>query len=88
QGYNDFITLLTQSIGMEKIALIHLNDTKQKCGSRIDQHCAVGEGSLSSRLRLFAAEKKLRHVPMVMELPVLQEKKEKEIFNLVKNWRI
>ncbi len=88
QGYTDFITLLTHSIGMEKIALIHLNDTKQKCSSRIDQHCAVGEGSLSSRLRLFAAEKKLRHVPMVMELPVLQEKKEKEIFNLVKNWRI
>ena len=88
QGYIDFITLLAKSVGLEKISLIHLNDTKQQCGSKIDQHCAVGEGSLNSRLRLFACEKKLRHVPMVMELPVLHEQKEKEILNLVKNWRI
>ena len=86
-GYTDFMSLLTNTIGMDKIALIHLNDTKQQCGSKIDQHCIVGDGILNSKLRYFTHEQKLWHVPMIMELPLVQEQKEKEVLRLVKSWQ-
>jgi len=34
-------------IGLENLQVIHINDTRVKCGSRTDRHAHIGEGSIS-----------------------------------------
>ena len=41
-----FINFLNTTIGIERIKLIHLNDTVEKLGSRIDRHSIVGQGTI------------------------------------------
>ncbi len=34
-------------VGLENLHVVHVNDTKVKCGSRVDRHAHIGEGSIS-----------------------------------------
>lgn len=35
-------------VGLENLHVVHVNDTKVACGSRVDRHAHIGEGSISS----------------------------------------
>ncbi len=35
-----------KKIGLDKLKAIHLNDSKEKCGSRVDRHARIGEGQI------------------------------------------
>lgn len=43
-GFNDFILKFNSLIGIENIALFHLNDSKTKLGSEVDRHENLGHG--------------------------------------------
>lgn len=65
-----FIAILVRTIGLEKIKLIHLNDTNEKLGSRIDRHLMPGAGQLGiDNLQAFANHPLLKNIPVIMELP-------------------
>lgn len=82
-----FITNLQSCIPLEKIALIHLNDTTEKLGAKIDRHAAPGEGNIgAAALRQLVRHPKLQHVPIIMELPKLDECEEARLVCEVKNW--
>ena len=82
-----FIKLLDDTIGLSNIALIHLNDTHEKVGSLIDRHAAPGEGTIGiDALKRFAQHCLLKHIPMILELPVLHEEHELVIYNQVRAW--
>lgn len=81
-----FLDLIQKCIGFENIALLHLNDIKQECGSRIDRHEVIGEGKLGSILPEFINLEALKNIPIIMELPVMDEEKEKEILQMVRGW--
>lgn len=81
-----FIDLVEQTIGIERVALIHLNDTGQQKGSRIDKHEIVGEGQLARALPLFLKQPRMSNVPVIMELPVLEIDKEREVLAMVQGW--
>jgi len=66
--------------------LIHLNDIKQPCGSRIDKHERVGAGVLGDSLRQLIMHNQLEHVPIIMELPIMSDEEEKQILEKVRNW--
>ena len=85
--HGEFIDLLDELIGLERIVLIHLNDTKEKCGSLIDRHDIVGQGKLGdSVLKHFIAQPRLAHIPVLMELPVLPEQEEIALLRKVISW--
>ena len=86
QGREEFFLLIEKTIGFANIALIHLNDTNQKCGSRIDKHEAIGNGLLSQALPLFLAHPLLKTVPVILELPIMSEQEERAILDLVEKW--
>jgi len=82
-----FIQLLDETIGIESIALLHLNDTNEKRGSQNDRHEVVGKGVLGDQvLRDFALHPRLKHIPLLLELPVLTEIEEKAVLDKVKSW--
>lgn len=76
-GYNfdaldQFIALLEQTMGIENIALIHLNDSQKTCGSKIDQHAIPGRGLIgANKLRRLVCHPKLSHIPLIFEPPPL-----------------
>lgn len=81
-----FLELVEKTIGFNAIALIHLNDIKQQCGSRIDKHEKVGEGILGDSLRQLITQKQLERIPLIMELPIMKEEDECELIEKVRKW--
>lgn len=86
KGQLHFLELVDKTMGLANIALIHLNDTKQLLGSRIDRHEIVGNGILNDSLKLFVHQSALQHIPIIMELPVIPEEEEKRILEMVRSW--
>jgi deoxyribonuclease IV len=83
-----FINFLEKTIGIDRIILIHLNDSKRKLGSRVDQHAAIGEGYIGKKsLKRFMMHPQLRHIPVLLELPVLKENEEHALLMEVRKWR-
>lgn len=84
-----FIEFLDNTIGIDRIKLIHLNDAKERLGSRIDRHAIVGEGEIGKEaLRRFILHPKILHIPIIMELPVLSETREVAILDEVYSWGV
>lgn len=86
---NAFVETLESTIGINNIALLHLNDTNELLGSRSDRHEVLGKGLLGEQvLREFALHEKLKHLPLLMELPTLGEADEQVILDKVRSWSI
>lgn len=84
-----FIDELEHTIGIETIALIHLNDSHYEAGSRIDKHAPLGKGTIGQdALRAFALHPKLSTIPLILELPLLPSEQEIAILQTVKQWHI
>lgn len=86
KGQLHFMELIKKCIGFENVALLHLNDIKQECGSRIDRHEIIGAGKLAGQLADFVTQEPFKKTPMIMELPVMEEEPEKEILKMVRGW--
>lgn len=85
QQQDDFIGLLDQALGLSSIGLIHLNDTSQQLGSRIDHHAAIDQGLIGlTALKRFISHPALCNVPIIMEMPVATREEEVRYINLVK----
>jgi deoxyribonuclease-4 len=57
-------------IGLERLVVIHANDSKRECGSRVDRHEAIGKGQIGrDAFRLIVNHPKLKKIPMILETP-------------------
>jgi deoxyribonuclease IV len=57
-------------LGLERLGLIHMNDSKHPFGSRKDRHEEIGMGTLGDApFRRIMNDERLRHVPKVLETP-------------------
>lgn len=84
---NEFFHQLESTIGMDRIALIHLNDTSVAQGSHEDVHEPFGDGKIGiETLRVFALNEKLAGIPLILELPVLPLAREQQTLDLVNSW--
>jgi len=83
-----FIQELGTILGYERIVLLHLNDTKERLGSRIDKHEIPGQGNIGAdALRVFVADKRLAHANIILELPVLASQQELQVYQKVVDWQ-
>ncbi len=61
-------------VGFERVKAIHLNDSKQPFGSRVDRHAHIGRGHLGSEpFRHLLNDPTWRHTPMYLETPKERE---------------
>lgn len=87
ESQNAFITTINTTIGLDSVALVHLNDTPEKLGSKIDRHCEIGKGNLSEELlRNFVVHPSLSTVPIILELPLMPELEEEALLSKVRSW--
>ncbi len=91
-GYKNVIKRFDEIIGIEKIKVIHLNDSKTELGSKVDRHANIGEGKIG--LRFFHAilnDNRFSNIPKIIEIPERDEKSQESLIflrNLQKMERI
>ena len=69
-GYRETMRALLMCGGHVRVKAIHLNDSRQGLGSRVDRHAHIGEGCLgAAAFRLFLNDPRFRAVPMILETP-------------------
>jgi deoxyribonuclease IV len=57
-------------IGLNKLGVFHLNDSKKEFGSRVDRHERIGEGKIGlEAFRLIMNDLRFKNVPKILEIP-------------------
>lgn len=61
---------LDRTVGLGRLLAVHLNDSKETLGSRVDRHAPIGEGSIGfDALAALAADPRLAHAAFYLEEP-------------------
>jgi deoxyribonuclease IV len=59
-------------VGLDQLKLLHVNDSRDACGSNRDRHTALGKGEIKRKgLKAFLGEPRLQGLPAVFEGPGL-----------------
>jgi deoxyribonuclease-4 len=83
-GQKEFIDLLEKTVGIDAIALIHLNDSNELPGTFRDQHAFLGQGKIGlEALRRFIHEPRLVEKPIILELPDSSDSQQEDMIKLV-----
>lgn len=70
EGLEAFFKEIDERFGLQKLKLIHLNDSKTSFASRVDRHWHIGEGQIGLEgFKIILSHPIVRSVPMVMETP-------------------
>ncbi len=66
-----------RTIGLDRLAALHLNDSKTAHGSRVDRHEHIGKGKIGlNAFRFIMRDKRFRKIPKVLETPKGNELRE------------
>lgn len=61
-------------LGIDKIAVFHINDSKNPCGSGKDRHANIGEGYIGyNALHKIVHDKRFVSVPKILETPYIPD---------------
>lgn len=70
EGIDRTLESFDQMIGLKRLHLLHLNDSKTPLGSRKDRHWHIGEGYIGLEgFRYLINHPQLKHLPGIMETP-------------------
>ena len=68
--YKATMSELQETVGIDQIKAIHLNDSKRELGSRVDRHEHIGQGHLGlAPFRHLLTDRRFRRIPMYLETP-------------------
>ncbi len=77
---------IDRELGLERLKLIHLNDSKGELGSKIDRHEHIGKGRIGKEcLRAFLNHPKIIDIPLILETPENDEGTDKTNLKTVKS---
>ena len=72
--YEGVIQQLDQVIGMDQIAVIHINDSLNPCGAHKDRHANIGQGYIGKdALKRIVHDDRFATIPKILETPWLCE---------------
>lgn len=70
EGYEKTISAFDRIIGLERLAAIHVNDSKKGLGSRVDRHEHIGEGEIGKEpFAFFMQDRRFEKIPKLLETP-------------------
>lgn len=70
ERYDDVWAAFADTIGLARLGLLHLNDSKAPLGSRRDRHELIGEGAIGAdAFRRIMTDERLAGVPKIIETP-------------------
>lgn len=69
-GWESVVDELDRRVGIERVALFHLNDSKRALGSRVDRHEHIGQGEIGLEPFGFVLnDPRFARIPKVLETP-------------------
>jgi deoxyribonuclease-4 len=72
RGYEDTFREFDRVVGLDRLRVFHLNDSKRPCGSRVDRHEHIGKGCLGLEpFRRLLNDPRFLGLPMLLETPKL-----------------
>jgi deoxyribonuclease IV len=72
-GYRSTFDDFDRIVGLDRLQVFHLNDSKKPCGSRVDRHEHIGKGCLGLEpFRRLLNDPRFAHLPMLLETPKLE----------------
>jgi deoxyribonuclease IV len=75
EGYARTFDAFDRLVGVDRIKVFHLNDSKKPCGSRVDRHEHIGKGCLGLEpFRRLLNDPRFSGLPMLLETPKLESK--------------
>ncbi len=72
-------------IGLNRLAVVHLNDSKNPRGAGKDRHAPVGAGMIGFKaMNALVGHEKLAHLPMILETPWIgkDDKKQRPMYEV------
>jgi deoxyribonuclease IV len=73
EGYGRTFAEFDRIVGLDRLKLFHLNDSKKPCGSRVDRHEHIGKGCLGLEpFRKLLNDRRFKALPMLLETPKLE----------------
>jgi deoxyribonuclease-4 len=70
EGYEATMGEFARIIGLDRLKLFHLNDSKAALGTRVDRHEQIGQGHLGLEpFRLLMQDSRLVDIPCILETP-------------------
>jgi deoxyribonuclease IV len=74
-GVEAMMAEFDKAIGVDKLAAVHANDSKQPLGSGVDRHDNIGEGLIGQEgFQAIMAHRAFQHVPFFLEVPGFEGK--------------
>jgi deoxyribonuclease-4 len=71
--YDAFRKQIEKTIGISRVKVLHLNDSKKPLGSRVDRHEHIGRGTIGIEgFRPFVRDEAFANVPKILETPKLK----------------
>jgi len=70
KGIDSTIRNIDETIGFERIRLVHLNDSKGELGSRLDRHNHIGVGYIGENGFRRFLKSRFKSKPLILETPV------------------
>jgi deoxyribonuclease-4 len=62
---------LEKKIGLKRLKVIHINDSKGALGSRLDRHEHIGLGKIGSKgFSSLLAHPRIKEIPLILETPI------------------
>ena len=75
EGFNIFMQEFEERLGLEKLACLHVNDSKGDFGSNKDRHENIGDGMIGYEgFRHIVNDPRIQRIPLLMEVPGVDEK--------------
>ncbi len=71
EGFEQTLGLIDQTIGLDDVRVWHCNDAKAACGSHLDRHACIGEGTIGlDPFRWLLNDKRTAHAAFIAETPI------------------
>jgi deoxyribonuclease-4 len=68
--YEATVRAFDRTIGLKRLCLFHVNDSRKPQGSRVDRHAHIGRGEMGLEpFRLLVNDQRFRNRPMILETP-------------------
>jgi len=69
-GYEALFTEVDREVGLQRLSVLHLNDSQRECGARVDRHAHIGRGHIGREpFGWIMRDSRLRAVPKIIETP-------------------
>lgn len=69
-GYEATLSEIDRTVGLERLAVWHLNDCLKPLGCRVDRHAHIGRGEIGREaFRLLVSDSRFADLPMILETP-------------------